>query len=85
MEVVKIKNEQVIDREELKSLVNEVCDDYISLCTHFRISQNEYEKNLKENPGTFKHGYACAEYRILNDNGTKLLNNIHKLKRMINS
>lgn len=75
----------MIERKEFKSLVNEVCDDYMSLCNCFRISQNEYEKNLKENPGTFKHGYVCAEYRILNDNGTKLLNNIHKLKRMINS
>lgn len=83
--MVKIKNKQEIDYEELKLLINEVCDGYMSLCTCFRVSQNEYEKNLKENSGTFKHGYVCAEYRILNDNGTKLLNNIHKLKRMINS
>lgn len=74
---------QTIKWNELKLLINEVCDDYICLCNCFRISRNEYDKQLRENPGTFKHGYACAEYRILTDNGSILLDNIHKLKAKI--
>lgn len=71
------------DIEQVKEIANKICDSYILLCKAFRISESDYIKEMKDNAGTQSAGYSQACYRILNDNGTELLNDVIELKSML--